>query len=232
MSDYIDKQTLRYYSIITNILKQKKEMFSEFEIDMIKDMILSGDYPNIYHQDVIRELFDEVGLLPDKENIYEAFIGEIDNQFNIKNNHIVEVGGGRFPRLAKRISLKQDLGTITVYDPRLDREEKSTDKMILKRENFTKDKSLKEFDLIVGLMPCQGINPLLDAAISNNKDFMVWFCEGGPHGDYYDYFEDDYEWFDSTMSHLEHQVKKNNMGKVKMKTLSRFSEYPIVYNER
>ena len=232
MSDYIDKQTLRYYSIISNIIKQKKELFSEFEIDMIKDMVLSGDYPDIYHQDVLRELFDEVGLLPDEENMYETFIQEINNQFDIKNNHIVEVGGGIFPRLAKRISLKQNLGTITVYDPRLDLEEKSNEKMILKREEFTGKQSIENCNLIIGLMPCQGINPLLDAAVAYNKDFMVWFCEGGPHGDYYDYFEDDYEWFDSTMEHLEYQVKKKNMGTVKMKTLSKFSDYPIVYNER
>ena len=232
MSGYIDKQTLRYYSIITRILKQKGELFSDFEIDMIKDMILSGDYPNIYYQDVIRELFDEVGLIPDEHNMYEAFIHEIDHQFDMKNSHIVEVGGGRFPRLAKRISLKQCFGTITVYDPRLDMSEVSTDKMILKREEFTGNQSISNSDLIIGLMPCQGINPLLDAAVHNNKDFMVWFCEGGPHGDYFDYFEDDSEWFDSTMEHLEYQVKKKNMGTVKMKTLSEFSEYPIVYNER
>ena len=232
MDKIYDKSTLKNYMMVSSFLKNKKDLFSEFELDMIKDMILNGNYPDLYHQDVIREIFDELGILPDNENIYLTFLDEASRHFDIMNCRVTEVGGGTFPRFAKRLSLKQKNGIITVYDPRLDPNELSTDKMILKKEEFTPHTSIANTDLLVGIMPCGGIEPLLDQAVSQNKDFMVWFCEGGPHGDEFDYFEDDQEWFDSTMSRLERNVKKNDMGKVMVKTYPHIAEYPIVYNER
>ena len=175
---------------------------------------------------------DELDLIPEDYNIYNEFMNFIDDVHGIGNKNIVEIGGGRFPRLAKRINNSRDNGKITVYDPRLSTEE-SDDRLVLKRKKASSHTDIDDCDLIIGLMPCKGAEVLLDLAIKNNKDFVLWLCEGGSHGDEYDFFEDDDEWRQSMIFKAEKGIREKNMGKLKIKKLDRFSNrFPIIYNER
>ena len=82
-------------------------------------------------------------------------------------------------------------------------------------------------------MPCKGAEDLLQLALKNKIDFIVWLCEGGPHGDCYDFFEDEYEWRDCLISTAADGIKKQNMGKLKIKSIPKYScKYPIIYNDR
>ena len=81
-------------------------------------------------------------------------------------------------------------------------------------------------------MPCKGAEPLLEQATKKNIDFMLWFCEGGAHGDCFDYFEDEEEWLGSMMYTAQRGVEDSKMGKLKVKKLEEFSHYPIIYNQR
>ena len=128
--------------------------------------------------------------------------------------------------------LEQKKGKITVYDPRIIRPQDSRE-LVLKKEKFTTETEMEDTNLIVGLMPCAGAEPLITQAVSNRIDFMVWLCEGGPHGDCYDYFEDEFEWLDCMRIIARQGVESQNMGKLKVKYLEHFSrDYPIIYNER
>lgn len=221
-----------YYSIVDRFLRNNKNLFTNYEIQAIKHHLLCSKFPEVYHKDVIREIFDHLALLPVEENLYIVFMNELLNHCNIEDKRIVEVGGGIFPNLAQRLTTKLNKGTITVYDPRLDPRVKSNDKMVLKKELFTRQTELDDCDLVIGLMPCKGIDVLLDQAVENKKDFMVWFCEGGPHGDYFDYFEDEDEWYHCMNVTLENGLKRQNMGKVKKIEYPHFSRYPIIYNSK
>ena len=191
-----------------------------------------GDYPDLYHKDLLREIFDNLALIPVEENMYVAFLNEILKHYDISDKKIVEVGGGVFPNLAKRIVTKQTTGKITVFDPRLDPRCKSDSKMTLVRDNFTRKTPIDDADLIIGLRPCKGIDVLLDSAIENKKDFMIWFCEGGPHGDYFDYFEDEDEWYNCMKVTARNGVERQHMGKIKKIEYPHLSNYPIIYNSR
>lgn len=82
-------------------------------------------------------------------------------------------------------------------------------------------------------MPCKGAETLLDLALNNKKDFVLWLCEGGPHGDEFDFFEDDEEWRNYMIDKAKSGVEENGMGKLKVKMINEFSDkYPIIYNER
>ena len=221
-----------YYSIIDRFLRKNKELFTNYELNAIKHYVLHGNYPEAYHKDILREIFDKLALIPTDENVYITFMNDILRHYDIQNKHIIEVGGGMFPNLASRLSTKQQNGKITVFDPRLDPRCESSSKLILKKEKFARTTPVDDADLIIGLMPCKGIDILVDQAIENNKDFMVWFCEGGPHGDYFDYFEDENEWYHCMMVTLNNGVERQNMGKIKTIEHPRFSRYPVVYNER
>ena len=216
-------------SKLLEFIDSKKDLYNEFEFDYVRNTFLHGRYDEVKRDEGIREVLDETGLLPDEDNIYKYFTDFILSRCDINNKRIIEVGGGVFGRLSKRLSLKQQNGVITIYDPRLDPTMKSDDRLIFKKEKFTRCTDVSDTDLLVGLMPCEGANPLVEQAIKYDKDFILWLCEGGPHGDIFDYFEDADEWMDSLLyfasSDLEEKGKK-----LYIKKEERLSPYPIITN--
>ena len=151
--------------------------------------------------------------------------------YDINGMNILEVGGGVYPTLAERIFTKA--GKVTVYDPRLSKGEVDTDKLKLVRKDFKKNMSLRDYDLVLALMPCRGAEAVLDACVEQDKDFIVGLCEGGPHGDCFDFYEDEDEWIHSMITYSDTRIRRNGKGKVLTKHLDGCSyPYPIVYNSR
>ena len=213
-------------------VKKNYKLYGFIEMQCLIDVLKTVDCPDLFIMELVREVLDELGFIPDDYNIYQEFARFIDDVHGIDQKNIVEIGGGRFPRLAKRLKERQNYGKITVYDPNLSLEE-SSDRLVLKRRRASLYTDVGDCDLIVGLMPCKGADVLLDLALNNNKDFVLWLCEGGPHGDEFDFFEDENEWRESMIDKARNAVEKNNMGKLIIKKIDRFSnKFPIIYNER
>lgn len=208
------------------------DAYNRMEKEYLISFIKSSSYPELFYTEFIREILDEMSLIPIEYNIYHDYANLINMIHGIDDRNITEIGGGRFPRLAHEMRLRQQKGTITVYDPKL-YVTNSTDRLVLKKELVTKDTELNESDLIVGLMPCEGAEVLLNLALKNKTDFILWLCEGGPHGDVYDFYEDDKEWRDSMIIMAKRGVEKNNMGKLMIKKHEKyFPDYPIIYNTK
>lgn len=229
----MDKGKIIDYMKISSFVAEHPDYYDKYEKEAIKAHAIRGIEHDLYTTDVIREICDHLGLIPEDKNIYVAFQKLIEEQFGIEGKHIVEVGGGIIPNLGKRIHLGQKTGSIIVYDPRLGKEFESEDRFTLKREEFKENTPIPEkTDLMIGLMPCKGAEALIDSALEHKKDFIVWLCEGGPHGDYFDYFESDEEWLDSTIFYATSEVESKKMGKLMVKKMEDFSEYPIIYNKK
>ena len=231
MSNEIKEKMIRHI-IISRFLEEHRDYYDDYELQAIKGFVERDDLAMIAKTDIVREIYDELGLLPEKVNLYTTFLNAIETQFGIEGKRICEVGGGILPRLGKRIHLKQTTGTIIVYDPRIGKDQKGNDRFVLKRKYFKETTPTEDIDLLVGLMPCKGAEPLLENAFRNKKDFMLWLCEGGPHGDYFDFFESDEEWIDNTIYNAQRCVEEQHMGKLKIKVMPELSEYPIIYNQR
>lgn len=217
---------------VKRFVREHSDYYSSWERSMIYDYISRGSRHAIFTEDIVREIYDELGLIPEDENMYVSFLNLIEDNFELEGKNIVEVGGGILPRLGRRIHLKQNTGTITIYDPRLAEDIKEEDRFFLKREEFKRDTPLENVDLLIGLMPCQGAEPLITQATNHNIDFALWFCEGGPHGDYFDFYESDDEWLDSMMYFAKRGVEDHNMGRVMVKKMEQYNNYPIIYNQR
>ncbi len=217
--------------LITKYIEEHPDYYDEYE----RRYLLNVSTPlfRVFTGDVTRELYDELDLIPDEYNMYLAFLDLIEEKFGIEGKNIVEVGGGIIPRLGQRIRLKQSDGTITVYDPRIGSDIVGDERLVLKREKFTNGTVIdSNVDLLIGLMPCKGAEPLVEQATKNNIDFMLWLCEGGPHGDYFDFYESDDEWLGSITTYASRRVEDQKMGKLKIKRIDELSQYPIIYNER
>ena len=217
--------------LISDFLAQHKDDIDPFEYEYIKKNIMHIEKNFMYYPFVAREIYDKLGLMKDEENVYHRFAEFVRELYDITDMSILEVGGGVYPTFAERISTQA--GKVTVYDPRLSKHQKSTDKLKLVRRNFNKNMNLNGYDLVLALMPCKGAEAVLDACVEQDKDFIVGLCEGGPHGDCFDFYEDEEEWISSTVSYADARLRRNGTGKLLTKRLEGCSyPYPIVYNSR
>lgn len=217
---------------IENYFIEYPDLFTEFEKKHIKCYAETFSKFKLV-PDTIREVYDELGIIPDESNIYIGFMKLLSELHDIKNKKILEIGGGVIPRLGKRISATLDTGKIVIYDPRLSLYEMSTSKMKLVKERFKITTGVGDTDLMIGLMPCEAADIIVESALQNNVDFVLALCEGGVHGDETDFYDSVEEWQDSLIRYAEREVGNRGMGKLKMKSLEDYgSPYPVIYNDR
>lgn len=217
--------------LINEFLLEHKDDLEDYEIEWIKRNVptLKGNF--LYYPFVLREIFDKLGLFIDKENLYHRFAELIRQIHDLEGKRILEVGAGVYPTLAER--LVTDAGTIVCYDSRLTKHQSDTDKLKLVRKDFNRKMKLDDYDLVVSLMPCKGAEHVLDACIEQDKDFVLGLCEGGPHGDCYDFYEDEEEWIYSMISYASVRLERSGKGKLLKKSLEGCNyPYPIIYNSR
>lgn len=181
--------------------------------------------------DLLRQIYDEVGITDERVNMYEGFFKILEENFDI-NTDIIEIGGGIVPSLAKKIALRQKTGTVTVYDPRLMTSIDKPDNLILKREKFDKNTSIGDAKLIIGFMPCDATTLLIETACKNKTDFMVALCEGGMR-EGYGWLEEDDEWIGFVKYCAARGIEANGLGTLEEKSLEQYKNpYPIIYNKR
>lgn len=230
----MEKERRRNYELVERFMREGQQgLYDEYEVKGILNFLKHGDYPDIYHKEIVREVLERLNLIPEEENIYNEFLREIERVHSIEGRHILEVGCGVYPHLARKIKLKQTKGTVTVYDPRLDSELTSTESLILKKEEFTRTTDIGQTDLIIGLMPCKGAEPIIDQSLDKRIDFIIWLCEGGPHGDYYDFYEDEDEWMGCIQTVARRGIEEHQMGTYGKKLIKKYSDrFPIIYNSK
>lgn len=221
------------YAKVIQLIIDNSEVFTDYERKCLLNYAIKGHTPGKMIPDLAREVYDKLNILEDEQNIYLGFIDILEKEFNYKERNIVEVGGGIFPSLANRIAREQTIGKIKVYDPRLSKYENNKEKLTLVREKFYSDTPLGNANLLIGFMPCEATYNIIDSATRNNVDFMIALCEGGPHGDIYDYFENDREWLDTMIYMAERGVEDYNMGTLEKTYLKKYhNPYPVIYNKR
>lgn len=221
------------YNKVAKYVIEKSDIFTEYERKCLLNYALRGHAKDKMIPDLVREVYDELKLLDDDNNIYLGFMDLLDREFQYKERNIIEVGGGIIPSLAKRIAKEQTTGKIKVYDPRLSKYENDKEKLTLVREKFYSETPLQSANLLIGFMPCEATYSIIDSASRNNVDFMIALCEGGPHGDVFDYFEDEVEWLNTMLYMAERGVEDHNMGTLEKTYLKKYhNPYPVVYNKR
>lgn len=224
-------ERIRQAQLVETFLKKYGDGYVPRELEYIRknwDKSLHSKY----NMDILRQVYAELGFLSDDENIYKGFIKILEDNFDI-NRDIIEVGGGRFPSLAKMIALKQKSGTITVYDPRLVLTDSPLPNMKLKKENFTKRTPVRKDQMVIAFMPCEATEHAIIAAGENNADFLIALCEGGPHGDEFDYFESEDEWITSMIYTARMMAKYHDIGDIEITDLKQYDDpYPVIYNKR
>ena len=224
-------EIIKQITLIKKYLKDHPDYFDEWE-QMHINSCISTDYTDKFIPDLMRELFGELDLFKEDEDIYDGFIQLLKENFDI-NKSIIEVGGGIIPVLGNRIAKMQEAGNVTIYDPRLGTTKTNIPNLKLKKEKFTADTKVSKSGLIIALMPCEATETIIRTACANNKDFMIAMCEGGPHGDIYDFYEDEEEWLESMLYYAERLIEDNKMGTLQKTYLKEYKDpYPVIWNRR
>lgn len=181
--------------------------------------------------DILRQIYVELGIMPDEKNMYKRFIEILKENFDIDRD-IIEVAGGIVPSLGKQLASKQKTGTLTVYDPRLITNLQKPDNLILKKEMFGKKTPLGDAKMLIAFMPSDVAPMLIDVACKNDLDFMIALCEGGARTGY-EWIEEDDEWIGHMTYSASRGIEKSKMGTLQTASLEKFgSPYPIIYNKR
>ncbi len=225
-------KTAEISGIVINYLLENRDAFNDAEVNMIlSNMNLEDTFYSI--PNIVLQLYDELGILPDDINSYKAFSELINEQFDIKDKNIVEIGGGVLPRLGKRLSLMQDRGTVTVYDPNLYLNKAYYPNLKLIKRKFFPITNVDMANVLVGLLPCGSSSSIIKSAIKHNKDFMIALCDSCNYLEYFDGYEEDPDWPNNFIMQTAQAIEENNMGKLKVKHLKEVGlQYPIIYNDR
>lgn len=224
--DYITKSLK-----VNRFLEENKHGYNDRELEFIRSNWVHF-LDKKFQVDILRQMYSELGFMDEKEDIYHAFIKILEENFDIDTD-IIEVGGGRIPSLAKRIALKQKKGTITVYDPNLISTDSPYPNMVLRQQPFTLQTPVKEDQLIIGFMPCEATEKIIYNAKKNNAHFLIALCEGGPHGDEFDYFESEDEWLYSMLYSARDTADKTEHGPLQITDLKEYDDpYPVIYTKK
>lgn len=128
--------------------------------------------------DILIQLYSEIGLYKEEDNIYIQHLNNIKKNFKVDCN-ILDVASGCVPAFANIIAreqLKIGKGTVTIYDPNLVIDKVKYPNMKLNRTEFNLDIDVSEFDLITGIFTCDATDIILESACKNKKDFYVAMC--------------------------------------------------------
>ncbi|MBE6157271.1 MAG: hypothetical protein E7160_00535 [Firmicutes bacterium] len=216
---------------IHNIFKKYPHAFTEEEKNYIVKNYDWINRNNGYNY-ILREIYDELGIIPEEDNLYLGFIKLIEEKFGL-NRHIVEIGGGIIPSLSKHIALRQESGMITVFDSRLAVTNSHLPNLKLIKEKFDKTKVSLEHDLLIGLHPYGGTKTIVEAACENNSDFII--ALGDLPVEQNSFIED--EEYDIAQQHLifdaKNMVRESGLGELEYASLEEYgSMYPVIYNKR
>lgn len=187
--------------------------------------------------DILMQIYAEIGIEHEDGDFYKEHIKKIKSKFDI-GCHIVDIGSGIIPSFANQLAyeqIKAGRGTITIYEPMLLIEHPKHNNMRIHREELTENTSIKEFDLLTGIMPCEATEVAIEQACKYRKNFYIAMC-GCTHFKTYipgmDISPESYQEYviDTTKKLL----KKYDNGTLEIDRLdARFDiDYPILSNKR
>lgn len=125
----------------------------------------------------LMQVYSELGVYGEND-FYNEHVQKIKENFDISGN-ILEVGSGYFPAFGKKMAMEQlriKSGTITLYDTNLSIGNPLTKNMHTVKDAFSEKTSIKSYDLIVGIMPCEATRLIIKKACEEHKNFYIALC--------------------------------------------------------
>lgn len=216
-----------HYQIVKFLMKHEND-YTKKEKEFILKNYTWGKKDSLV-TDILRQIYEELDLLEENQNIYQGFIDLVEENFGI-NQNIIEVGGGKIPVLAKRLAKQQKKGTVTVYDDQLITKASPIPNLTLIKKRVTSSQQLPNKDLIIGFMPCEGTETTIKLAKENKLDFMIALCDGTSHN--IDFMAED-DWELRMLYEARKAVEQASLGTLEKTYMKNYhNPYPVIFNKR
>lgn len=163
----------KLYNNLEEYLDLYGQFYPEGAVDFIKKHFLSSHF-FLEDIDIMCQVYQLTGtyeMFPC--NPYLNYLREMKKTFDIDRD-LLEVGSGFYPAMAKIISDIQVKGSITAMD--YDSVISELGKIRILKEHFTVDTDVSKYEMIFGVMPCEGTIPMIYSANKNDKDLFIGLC--------------------------------------------------------
>ena len=213
--------------------KYSKEAWEYIEDHFFED-INERDVP-----DILMQVYSDLDIKPSGARFYHKHLHLLKSLFPIDGN-IVEIGSGRIPAFANMLAkehMRIGAGTITIYEPLLVELTPKLPNIEIHNEYFTNDTDISNKDLVVGIMPCEATESILESAIKNRKDFYVAMC-GCVHSPFssmygFGFGLSPYIYQQQVINKTEKLLSEYDNGRLEVTKLKNTEiDYPILYNRR
>ncbi len=227
------KKREEYTDQIIRYLQANENLFTYEERERIINGAGSFSSGFTLYDYLCLQICDELGIIPDDQNPYKAFVETLNDVFNIENKSVIEIGGGKLLRVSKRITSMQDMGRVTVYDTNSTCKNGEYPNIIVVNRKFNGASDATGADVLVGLLAHSSAKILVKSAIEKDKDFMVALFNKQNQNLFYEAEEVDQDQLNRFIEETEEKVAGSKLGKLKIKRLNEIGEkYPIIYNVR
>ena len=228
-------------------MEKYRHLYSDMAIYYIEEYFWK-DMERPSSTDLLMQIYEHLGIYDilnkarreqnEKEipSLYQLHLSRIEKLYDISGD-VLDIASGWIPAFAEDIAYHQKQigkGTITIYEPGLLRTRPRYKNMKLYKREFTGTESIKEFDLVTAILPCEATKPIIESACQNDIDFYVATCgcehdiNGRP------FFYSDYESYQDYIINLAEQLMKNNPNRelVVDQIDSKYMDYPVLYTKK
>ncbi len=160
-----------------NFKEKYASRYSKEEWEYIEEHFFDNVHNNEI-PDLLRQVYAELEIPSSGAIYYRQHFRLLKGLFPLDGN-VIEIGSGRIPAFGDMIASEQrrlGKGTITVYEPLLVKLTSRYPNMTLHKEYFDNNTDISDANLLVGIMPCEATETILESAIANDKDFYVAMC--------------------------------------------------------
>lgn len=155
---------------LIDYLEENPDGIGRSEIDhIIKDLV---DHDEMEMQ--FNETYDYLQWtkgLPGRQEQFAKYLQ--DKYAKYQGKKVLDVGCGK---IAKVAVINKDFFKMTAIDPKLETER--LDKSVeYRKEHFTQETDISEYDFIYGLEPCDVTEDIIRSCLRDKKDFVVALCK-------------------------------------------------------
>lgn len=205
--------------------------------DIDKEYIINNFFKCLKEDspDILNQIYYDLKVFKYGELYYDYYIDRINTLYGL-NRNIIEVGCGYNPSVSKEISrlqLKLGNGTVTAYDPLLLNTKTDIKNLKLCKESFSEITDVSKFNLMIGIMPCNITEKMIESAAKNNLDLYLAMC-GCVHNNSFP-FPISPRYYQNYIINYAKALYENSKDKkieVEFLPLQYDIDYPIIYTKK
>jgi hypothetical protein len=148
------------------------EVPNMFRFQFIQNYL--NGYSNRVIDSQIAQFYKEYGVLDERADMYKAFVNIIKhNHPNLSDMTILDVCGGMVPQLGRELA--KEAKHVMVVDRNMvyKNNPDNLEPIQMRIESY---RDLPKADMIVGLLPCEATQHIIDYSVCNKKDFVIALC--------------------------------------------------------